>query len=600
MCAINGSTGKDEALVERMNAVTRHRGPDGSRVWSTDEVTLGFNRLAIIDLSPEAMQPMQDSAERYTLVFNGEIYNYRELKKELAEYPFVTESDSEVILAAYSRWGDAAFSKLNGMFALALWDSKEHRLVLARDSVGIKPLYHHFDGTRLVFSSEIEGVFESGVERKLHQEALGHYLRLMYVPGEMTMIDGIKKLLPGHTLVYQNGTISVQDFRGRWPDEPRPQTYADAVTATKNSIDAAVARQLVSDRPVGVYLSGGIDSSAVLSAAVKVHPHINTYSVGFELEAGEEPGKFNADSILAKKTAEHFGAVHHEYVLSSSDALNLFKEVAALGEPIGNATALAQLFLARKVKDTATVVLTGEGGDELFGGYERYRMSLIAEKYGALVPSGLARLIPKLTNVHLSGVDRFAQLMFQKDATLRPLLAVNFVLPDTKKLFADLFGGADIVDELMHADEKNWLVDEALARADITSMAGAIEARVPLLDLEIRALAHALPREYKVTPFATKKVLKDAFRGVLPAEVLSQPKRGWFSPGAKWLRRSEFVAFADEVFSDSYAPQVASLFNMPAVRQAWQDHLSKKTYNYTTLWALLVFLEWARVHKVTL
>ncbi|MBX9765542.1 asparagine synthase (glutamine-hydrolyzing), partial [Patescibacteria group bacterium] len=405
MCAINGIVGGkgkgDEALIVGMNAATKHRGPDGSRVFFDSGVALGFNRLAIIDLSEGAMQPMSDVSGRYTLVFNGEIYNYRELKRELSEYPFKTESDTEVVLAAYSRWGETAFSRLNGMFGLAVYDSKEKKLVIARDSAGIKPLYYHFENGRLLFSSEIKAILEAGIPRTLNREAFGHYLRLLYVPAPHTMFTGIKKLLPGHTLTFSEGAIAVAPFRGRFPDAEGAHSFQDAKTLVRKTVEDAVSRQLVSDRPVGLYLSGGIDSSVILASAVKTHPAINSYSVGFSLGEDEQSEKFNADVALAKRTAQHFGATHHEFMLSSEDVLSLFTDaVRHLDEPIGNATALSQLYLARMVKPTATVVLTGDGGDEMFGGYERYRLAHIAERFGGLVPGFLAQ--GKLEHVHLS------------------------------------------------------------------------------------------------------------------------------------------------------------------------------------------------------
>jgi|CXWL01.1.fsa_nt_gi asparagine synthase (glutamine-hydrolysing) len=602
MCAINGSTGRDEVLIQKMNFATLHRGPDGSGTFFEDDISLGFNRLAIIDLSERAMQPMGDESNRYVIVFNGEIYNFKELKAELSEYPFTTQSDTEVILAAYSRWGNAAFSRLNGMFAIALWDKKEKRLTLARDVVGVKPLYYHFDGKRLVFSSEIKAILEAGIPRLLNHEALGHYLRLMYVPSPMTMFKDVYKLPQGHTLSFSGGKISIEAFRGMWPPTARPDSYADAVGAVRDTVEAAVARQLTSDRPVGVYLSGGIDSSVVLASASLVHPAIDTFSVGFDLGEGEEEEKFNADSVLAKKTAAHFGATHHEFKLSSEEVLGLFSEtVRHLDEPIGNATALAQLYLARQAKPTATVVLTGDGGDELFGGYERYRMALVAETYGSLLPNFITDNFRQLKHAHLSGVDRFAQLMFQKDAELKKILSEAYVLPDTQELFSpDFEASAGIVGQLLRADEKHWLVEEALMRGDKASMGASVEARVPLLDLEVRALAHALPVEYKVTPFSTKRILKDAFKDVLPEEVIHAPKRGWFSPGAKWLRHENFVRFADTVLTPEYAPGVSPLFDFKHLRAVWLEHREKRGYHYTTLFAVLVFLEWAREYKVSL
>ncbi|MEK7063141.1 MAG: asparagine synthase (glutamine-hydrolyzing), partial [Patescibacteria group bacterium] len=467
------------------------------------------------------------------------------------------------------------------MFGLAIWDTETKRLVLARDPAGIKPLYYSIYNNQLIFSSELMPILEAGVPRILNQKAAAHYFRLLYVPKGMTMIKGVHKLLPGRMLVYENGVTTEKQIVGEW-SATAPRTYGDAVAAVRSGVEEAVTRQLVSDRPVGVYLSGGIDSSAILAAAVATHPAINTYSVGFDLEEGEEPGKFNADMELAARTAKHFGATHHEYRLRADEVVALMpKMVRHLHCPVANATALAQLFLADKTKETATVVLSGEGGDELFGGYERYRLAHLASYLGPFAKGG---------------VDRYAQLMFQKDAEL---VLKNPQMSTTKDLFRSEFGTGNITDELMRADEHNWLVDEALLRADAMGMAASIEVRVPFLDLELAALARALPRQWKVTGRVTKRILRDAFRDVLPPEILSQPKRGWFSPGAKWLRRPEFVQYAEGVFVDGYTP-ASALLDMPAMRQLWGDHRSKRGYHYSVLWAALVFLSWAKEYRITL
>jgi asparagine synthase (glutamine-hydrolysing) len=277
----------------------------------------------------------------------------------------------------------------------------------------------------------------------------------------------------------------------------------------------------------------------------------------------------------------------------------LFDEMIAHShEPVGNATALAQLFLAKQTKPTATVVLSGEGGDELFGGYERYRMALIAGRMARLFPKALSSILPaRAQKGLLSGVDRYAQLMYQKDSEVAPLLVE--ALPDTNALFKNYFGKVSDVVALMRADEENWLVDEALLRADAMSMAASVESRVPFLDNDVRAIAHALPLGYKVTTTATKRILKHAFKDVLPKEVLHAPKRGWFSPGAKWLRRPEFVALAAEVFAPGYT-ELSQLFDSPALDRMWQEHKTRKAYHFTELWAVMVVLAWAKRYKVTL
>jgi asparagine synthase (glutamine-hydrolysing) len=598
MCGLNGFTWKDTALAERMNAVTKYRGPDRTRAVSLSGVTFGFNRLAIIDLDERAMQPLADASGRYTLIFNGEIYNFKELKKELAGYPWKTEGDSEVILAAYAQWGSSAFSRFNGMFALALWDEQKKELVLARDSSGIKPLLYTQVNGQLVFSSDISALFEAGVPRIFNTQALGHYLRLKYAPAPMTMVQGVQQLLPGHMLVWREDKATLSRF-ANWQKTNAPTTYAEAKEMVRKEVSGAVTRQLVSDRPIGLYLSGGIDSSVILACASATHPAINTFSVGFDLTDGEEREKFNVDAVLAKKSAEHFGAMHHEYLLSSDDVLSLFPEMLSrMSSPIGNPTALAQLYLAKKTKEQATVVLTGEGGDELFGGYDRYRLALKAQQIARLTPGFIDALLPgSLRTLHARGLKRFAQLMYEKKSEFSQVIMSGVELANTSDLFAEYFTGGDIADELMHADEGGWLVGDALMRGDNMSMAASLEARVPFLDERVKALARALPRSYKVDTSRTKKVLKDAFTDVLPREILQQPKRGWFSPGAKWLRRSDFVAFADEMFAG--AKEFEAVFNMQEIRALYAEHRGGG-YHATILWSVLTLLAWAREHKLTL
>ncbi|MEN9390558.1 MAG: hypothetical protein RLZZ283_658 [Candidatus Parcubacteria bacterium] len=591
MCGINGITKNSTDTVRRMNEATRHRGPDATAIAERGSVTLGFNRLAIIDVSPRGMQPMTSHDGRYTIVFNGEIYNYRELKSELSGYPYTSESDTEVILAAYARWGTAAFSRLNGMFALAIHDKEKDELVLARDAVGIKPLYYHYDQDQLIFSSEIKGILAAGIAPKLNTVALSEYLQFLYVPAPETMFEGIKSLLPGKTLIYNSGEVRVEPYVA-WPTTTPVVAYHDAKKQVRKTVEEAIVRQMVSDRPLGVYLSGGVDSSIVLSVAASAQKNINTYSVAFDLSDGEEREKFNADAKLAQTTAAYFGASHHEFNLSSDTALDMIEDaVYHLDQPLANATSIAQLFLARQVKPTATVVLTGEGGDELFGGYERYRLALIAERYGKYLPVFATRLHPRLRSVHLVGSERYLQLMTQKADVLNRVYRGAV----TRQNFTSEFLSGTIATNLMHADERHWLVDEALMRADTMSMAASVEARVPLLDLEVRALAHALPESFKVTPWATKKILKDAFRDVLPHAVLHQPKRGFFSPTAKWLRHpkmEQFVLEATNALPDA-------LFDKKEIRRMIDAHRERRVYQAPLILALALAGAWMRRYTVS-
>ncbi|MCE9643676.1 asparagine synthase (glutamine-hydrolyzing) [Candidatus Parcubacteria bacterium] len=608
MCAINGFTWRDEALAERMNAVTAHRGPDATDTFIEEGISFGHNRLAIIDLSPRSAQPMTDASGRYTLVFNGQIYNFKELKAELSDYPFRSEGDTEVILAAYIRWGKKAVERFNGMFALAIWDRENKELFLARDHAGIKPLYYAETERGLIFSSEIKGILEYDLPRRLNMEAFGRYLRLLYAPGPETMFEGIFKLPAGSRALYKDGKLSIETYwdvhNGVKTDSLTSAEWRRRVAA---QVDASVAMQLVSDRPIGIYLSGGIDSSVVLDAVSRIRSNVDTFSVGFELGEGEQSERFNADFDLARRTAAHYGTNHHEVVMTTTDAAELFERaVWHLDQPVANATILPMFKLAAFTKDKATVVLGGDGGDELFGGYERYRLSLAASRYQKYVPGVLRSLLsfhPTLSKLNTPpGPARIALFMAEKEEAVRRLLAPGIELPNLKEVFAPhlVHDTRNFEDAFMEADRKTWLVDEAFAMADSMSMSAGVESRPPLLDVDMIELSARMPLSEKVSLRNTKVVLKEAFRGRLPAYLFNEPKRGWFSPGAKWLRREPFKSFAREVLSESYYPPTAALFNWTEISRMLEEHTEAKAYHLNQLWAVLTFQVWAKLYKISL
>lgn len=605
MCAINGITREDTGAVEAMNAATLHRGPEGSRVAVFPGVTLGQNRLAIIDLSPLGAQPMQDSSGRFALVYNGELYNYRELRAELREYPFRSQSDTEVVLAAWSTWGEQALTRFNGIFALALLDRQDGTLYLARDSAGIKPLYTYIDARGLRFSSEMAGILaDQSVPRTLSRTALASYMRFLYTPGPATLCEGIAKFPAGHVGAWKDGALRLRPF-ARANDARAGAARTERLSQVRATVGEAVRRQLVSDRPVGIFLSGGLDSSIILAEASATHPKIHTFSSSFALEAGEEEHKFNADAALARESAALFGATHKELVIEERDLPQLFLDAAAhLGEPVANPTIAAQLSLARFAKQDATVVLTGDGGDELFGGYPRYRLSRAMDTYQRALP-GVAR---KLLSIFepLQKLDaapdqaRVERFLMLKDTELSRVL--SSVPPVPREAIAAVFAqidAADPTERLMAFDRRTWLIDEALLRTDRLSMAASVEARTPFLDNQVIDLAERLSIEEKVTEFGSKILLREAYRDVLPASVIDAPKRGWFSPGAKWMRRPHFKAFAQEVLSPSYHEATKELFDWRRIEDTLERH-SRGEYHLHPLWAVLSFQLWAKHYRIRL
>ncbi|OGC80247.1 asparagine synthase (glutamine-hydrolyzing) [Candidatus Adlerbacteria bacterium RIFCSPLOWO2_01_FULL_51_16] len=605
MCSINGFTWGDEALGRAMNEATKHRGPDATAIYTQEGITLAHNRLAILDLSAEANQPMHDASGRYAIVFNGQIYNFKELREELAPYPFKTTGDTEVILAAYTRWGKECVEHFDGMFALALWDKEKKELFVARDHQGIKPFFYWQKEGKFIFSSEIAGLLVHPIPRRLNKKSFGLYLQLLYPPSPEGMIEGVMKLPAASRGYVRSGALTFERY---WNarDTKRPLAAGEWRERVEKEIDESVKRQLISDRPVGVYLSGGIDSSVVLDSVCRVHKNVNTFSVGFELTEEEQKEKFNADFDLARRTAQLYGARHHEVLFSASDAVRIFPEaVAHLGEPIANPTILPMYALAQFARQTAVVVLGGDGGDELFGGYERYRRSLIASMYRRFTPSLLRRILASygpFRKLNTKGTERIALFMAQKKSTIQRALASGVTLPPVEEVFAPYLSSGssqEFENEFMEVDRQTWLADESLAMTDTMTMSAGLEARVPLLGKKVVELAAQIPQSKKVSLGGTKLILKKAFAYRLPKYLFSQPKRGWFSPGAKWLRAEPFRSFAQEALTAEYYAPTAALFDWQEVQKMFLEHESGG-YHLHLLWAILTFQVWARHYRVEL
>ncbi len=611
MCAINGFNFKNEELIRKMNQITSHRGPDATGVFLDDEISLGHNRLSIIDLSEKANQPMHSFDNKQIIIFNGEIYNFKELKNELQNYPFKTESDTEVILAAYKKWGNGCVKKFNGIFAFAIWDNEKKELYIARDHIGVKPLYYHNDGGKFIFSSEIKGILEHGIERVLDMEAFNHYLRVLYVPEPLTMFKGIYKFPPASFGIFKNGNLKITHYWAIENLDYLKESKDFIKKELQEKVFESVKKQLISDRPLGIYLSGGIDSSVVLDSVSRIRNNIDTFSVGFDLREEEERDKFNQDFYLARKTAKFYNTNHHEVLLSPQDVLDIFeKTVYHLDEPISNATAVSMMKLAEFAKSNADVILGGDGGDELFGGYDRYRLSLISSYYQK-IPGILRKIVASLaSNERLkklnlpAGIDRFALFMFQKDKILQKVIRGNILTRQTYDFFRKKYFSAKTnrkFEELfMNTDRRSWLVDESLMMTDKMSMSFGLEARVPLLDKELVEFAWRIPLKYKVSMFNTKIILKESFRGRIPDFLFNQPKRGWFSPAAKWLRHPKIYAMVKDALSRNYYKETAPLFKWDNLEKVLKDHHDRKEYNLTILWAILIFQTWAKQYNIQL
>lgn len=602
MCAINGITQKNTARVSEMNRATIHRGPDGSRIWEDEHITLGHNRLAIIDLTERASQPMHDERGRYHIVFNGEIYNYRELKEELkAHYTFKTESDTEVLLASYVVWGEKMLEKLEGIFALGIWDSEKRELLLVRDHMGVKPLYYtHKDGV-LTFSSELQGILSHG--GTLDRTAVALFLEFQYVPSGRTFVEDVQKLPPGHLLRYRSGEIEIMCYFDHLHKKNTTST-----ASLYETIDSAVHHQLISERPVGVFLSGGFDSSIVLHHTRLHTEKTKTFSIGFD--DVDEGGKYNADASLAEETARHYGTEHTTFRLKSADVANELEHIyQVLDEPVSTSTSVSQFFLNRWVRESGVVVaLGGDGGDELFGGYTRHRAimaSLLFQKLPRFMQEGIGMVhkrgkklqTPLYTPLHL-------ELMATNDTAIQSILVNDLHTMQTAREFLDskytnIPKGMHPLEVYMRVDRHTWLADHSLTRSDRTSMIHGVEFRVPLLDISVVEYADGLPARVKSDPLVGKKIIRETYKNHLPPHLYTQPKRGWLSPGAKWLRDPAINEVVRAILSSEYYNGLDGLFDWKKVEGMLDAHCSRGQYAFHPLWSILILQIWARKHNIT-
>ncbi|MDP3710314.1 MAG: asparagine synthase (glutamine-hydrolyzing) [bacterium] len=615
MCGINGFNFSDQELIGHMNSSVAHRGPDSFGIFTEEGISLGHRRLSILDLSPEANQPMYSQDKRLVIVFNGEIYNFRELRDELSlSYDFKTKGDTEIILAAYQKWGETCVKKFNGIFAFAIWDRDKKKLFLTRDHLGVKPLYYYHNGEKLIFSSEIKSILAHNFSKKIDEGAVGLYFYLLHVPEPLTMVRNIYKLPPAHYAILKNNKLSLHRY---WSIDSF-DTISDkneARSKIKSTLKSAVKKQLISDRPVGLYLSGGIDSTVLLGIMSELTSHpVRTFSVGFDVK--EQAEKFNADFNLAQKTSQYFGSIHEKVILSPKDVLNNFEKIIWHGDDlVANHTQPAMYVLSELAKKKVAVVLAGDGGDELFAGYDRYYLNRQLDRI-QMIPNFLrsSNLLRHFLGTDLynkintkSVLDRWLSFMSQKENVVSRFLKPDFNHKNTAFEFLNhrlaernfpALNKASSTKLFQYLDLQTWLVDDALNRVDRMSMAHGIEERVPILDKDLVELAMSVPAEYNLdTRIGGKKVFKEALREYIPSHVYDQPKRGWFSPMSKWLR-GDLKDWAYDILSPSYNPDMADWFDFKEINNILDKHISGEKYALNTIWSLISFQVWKKKMKI--
>ena len=624
MCGIAGyfGSGNQEILAKMTNAL-RHRGPDDEGFYLDGPIGLGHRRLAIIDLSPAGHQPMTNDSQDIWLVFNGEIYNFQELRLELVNqgYKFRGNSDTEVIINLYAAIGVEAFKRLNGMFAIALYDARQDKLILARDRLGKKPLYWGIFGTTLIFGSELKALLQHpDCRREINLESLNKYLLYEYVPTPHSIFKGIYKLEPGHYLSYDGRKVVKTKF---WDIifELRITNYELRIEEVINELDKrlneAVRTRLVSDVPLGIFLSGGIDSSAIAYYAQQnsVKP-IKTFSIGFKEDSFDE-------SKYARLAAKHLGTEHYEKILSAKDSLDLIPRIAdLLDEPLGDASILPTYLLSEFTKERVTVALGGDGGDELFCGYDTFP----AEKFAAIyekIPIFIRQKI--IEAIALNWPVSFKNISF--DFKLKKFIAGggeknilrrhaswlgSFSRERRAQLFApEVWRELQAVNEyeeldayeanvrqqpdwnkLIYAYLRTYLMDDILVKVDRASMGNALEARAPFLDFQVVDFVNNLPLNLKIRGLTTKFILKKLMQDKLPPQIVRRPKKGFGIPLAQWLT-ADLRPLLDELLSEGYLRR-QGLFNSVFVSKLVKDHIERRADNRKPLWTLLCFQLWQK------
>lgn len=585
MCGIVGifncnGEAVDGGQIEKMTAVIAHRGPDASGTFLDGPIGLGHRRLSIIDLET-GDQPMQSAGRRFTVVYNGEIYNFRPLRDELRQkgYTFRTGSDTEVILALYELEGRSSFRRLSGMFAFALWDRERKQLSLVRDRSGMKPLYYARSSGQLVFASEIRAIVAAFPSlRELDNAAVNFYFSRQYIGGDATIFKGIKKIKPAHFLeVGSNGEVGEGRFWSLSPTEQCRDDFETAQEKTDSLLAGAVRSHLVSDVPVGVFLSGGLDSSNLLSYAVEASSTpLQTFSVGF----GEDH-TFN-ETASARKTAEYFGSVHHEIQVTEKELVDSLPHIISrMDQPLADYAMLPTYVMSRFASRHVKVVLSGEGADEVFGGYRRYHLHALFDMTG-LGPL-FRNILPK--PAVFSETNRRKLLSGE-------LFQPRRGLPQEQKMLQDKrgFSGAGALNSILYADFSNWLTDDLLMKVDSMGMLASLEARMPYLDHRLVEYVYSLPGHFKATIRVKKKLLRETAARHLPAEICMRPKHGFTVPVGEWLRGTLKDTFREVVLNDR---DNKDWFDLPFVERRFQAHMSGKDLRLE-LWALLVFCLWKR------
>jgi asparagine synthase (glutamine-hydrolysing) len=620
MCGIVGAINFDShrpvsrELIERMSDSVRHRGPDDSGCWTSGNVGLGHRRLSIIDLSSSGRNPMCNEDGTVWIVFNGEIYNFQKLRPDLEArgHKFKSRTDTEVILHAYEEYGSSCVQYLHGMFAFAIWDGRSRELLLARDRMGVKPLFYSVDAARLLFGSEIKAVVASGdVDLSPDLASIHQFLLWQCIPSPRTGFQEIKKLPPASVLTWQEGkAVHIEKYWAPDYSQPLPTEERELSQQVRGLVQEATEMRLISDVPLGLFLSGGIDSACVLASARKAIPEkVKTFSVAFGHKEFDE-------SPYARLLAKHFDTDHHELTVEHQD-VHLLPQIAGLfDEPFADPSAIPTFYLAKYTSQHVKVALSGDGGDEAFGGYQRYLalkgLGLMARLPGSRLLSAIGPFLPQRA-IGRSKQRYLGELLkIVKDAPREQYEAIFRGLMEEERwrsFYSDSFlhalegtdkgtfmfgwdtpGAPDDLARAMAADTLSYIPEDLNVKVDICSMAFGLEVRSPFLDHKLVEFCARIPSSLKIRGTKQKYILKRAFRDELPAEILNRAKAGFSVPIREWFR-SELRDFA---YDTLLAPgcRLGEMFQMKKIEMMLDEHAAGKRNWHTQLWHVLILENW--------
>jgi len=601
-----------EVYLQKMNEVMIHRGPDDGDYYFDQDIAMCHRRLSIIDLSANGRQPMQSSDKNYVIVFNGEIYNFLELRDKLQEigYQFKTRTDTEVLLNSYIEYGNDCLQKIRGMYAFAIWDMRKKELFLCRDRIGKKPLYYFYDGNSFAFASEIKSILQiSCIDAKIDFTAVIDYLKYLYVPHPKSIYENIFKLEPGHFLIYKDGKIYVEQYWDIDFSETLQGGIEEISEQLLSIISESVKARLISDVPLGAFLSGGIDSSAVVALMARAKEGaVRTCTIGFNNSKHNE-------ALYAKEFSKQCKTDHHEYYIKENEDIEavIKKLVWHFDEPFADSSMVPTYHVCRIAKDIVTVALSGDGGDENFGGYEKYTIDQIENRVRDLVPRFLLNTLCVIFKNHELGPGKRIHSLastarlspaegFYITNTFFPDLMLKEILSDglTKRTnsydpfehtrrYYDAANGKDHISKILYTDLKSYLPGDILVKVDRMSMANSLEVRSPLLDHKVIEFAAKIPSALKIKGNSKKIVLKEAFRKILPAELMNRKKHGFEVPLDRWFRMELKQTAYNHLFNKKYMNE---FFNMHSIKILWDKHQEKKADFGTNLWALLMFSLW--------